>query len=245
MASIAEIKKYPIPQHVAVIMDGNGRWAKLRNQDRLIGHQQGATALRNTLEGALELGIKYLTVYAFSIENWNRTESEVSGLMNLFVTTCKLELPTLQKHNIRFRAIGNLAMLNKDCQNSIRVMEEQTMQNTSLTLLVAISYSSRWEIANAAKQIAQGVQAGDISIDDIDEQMVAKHLLTHDIPDPDLLIRTSGEYRISNYLLWQIAYTELYFTDCFWPDFNKEQLFEAVADYQKRERRFGKTSEQL
>lgn len=245
MVSIAEIKKYPIPQHVAVIMDGNGRWAKLRNKDRLIGHQQGAAALRNTLEGALELGIKYLTVYAFSIENWNRTESEVSGLMNLFVKTCKLELPTLQKHNIRFKAIGNLAMLNKDCQNSIRVMEEQTGQNTGLTLLVAISYSARWEIANAAKCIAEDVQAGKYHIDDIDEQTVSQHLLTRDIPDPDLLIRTSGEYRISNYLLWQIAYTELYFTDCFWPDFNKEQLFEAVSDYQKRERRFGKTSEQL
>lgn len=245
MTSIAEIKKHTIPQHIAVIMDGNGRWAKAQNKERLEGHRQGAVALRATLEGAVELGVKYLTVYAFSIENWNRTEAEVNGLMSLFVKTCTLELPTLQKHNIRFKAIGNLDMLGEDCRNSIRTMEEQTAGNTALTLVVSISYGSRWEIANAAKQIALRVQAGELNANEVNEDLFSQYLLTSHIPDPDLLIRTSGEYRISNYLLWQIAYSELYFTNTYWPDFNKETLFEAVADYQKRERRFGKTSEQL
>lgn len=245
MTSIAEIKKHTIPRHIAIIMDGNGRWAKAQNKERLEGHRQGAVALRATLEGAVELGVKYLTVYAFSIENWNRTREEVSGLMHLFVQTCALELPALQKHNIRFKAIGNMDMLGEDCRNSIRTMEESTASNTALTLVVAISYGSRWEIANAAKLIARQAQQGNLDADDVNEDLFSQYLLTRTIPDPDLLIRTSGEYRISNYLLWQIAYAELYFTNTYWPDFNKETLYEAVADYQKRERRFGKTSEQL
>ena len=242
---IDEIKKNPIPQHIAVIMDGNGRWAKARNKERLEGHQKGAMALRETLEGAILLGVKYITVYAFSIENWQRSPEEVQGLMALFVQSCSTELPTLQKHNIRFKVIGNLNMLDEACRQAINAVERQTKNNTALTLQVAISYGSRQEILHAAKSIAIAVQKNKINIADIDENVFASYLYTNDIPDPDLLIRTSGEYRISNYLLWQIAYSELYFTDIFWPDFTKEELFKAVANYQQRERRYGKTTEQL
>ena len=245
MLTLQEIKQQPIPQHIAVIMDGNGRWAKEHGQQRLAGHQQGAHALREVMEGSIMLGVQYLTVYAFSIENWNRSQDEVLGLMQLFVHTCKEELPTLQKYGVCFHAIGNLSMLNNYCREAIQEVEEKTKHNTTLHFQVAISYGSRWEIVDAAKQIAKDVKDGKIALESIDEQLFSNYLQTKNIPDPDLLIRTSGEYRISNYLLWQIAYSELYFTDCYWPDFTKEKLFLAVENYQNRERRCGKTSEQI
>ena len=245
MVSLEEIKSKPVPEHVALIMDGNGRWAKQRSQQRLDGHRQGVYALRSTLEGCLSAGVKYLTVYAFSIENWNRSPEEISGLMDLFVHSCHAEVDNLNENNIRFRAIGKLDMLSEQCYQNLKLTEEKTKNNTALTLIIAISYGSRWEIANAAKQIAQDIELHKIHPEQIDEQLFSKYLTTNFLPDPDLLIRTSGEYRISNYLLWQIAYSELYFTEVFWPDFTKEELYKAIADFQKRERRFGKTSEQV
>ncbi len=245
MVSLEDIKSKPIPEHIAVIMDGNGRWAKQRSQQRLEGHRQGALALRRVLEGCLSVGVKYITVYAFSIENWNRSPEEVGGLMELFIEYCHNELSTLNDNNIRFRAIGKLDMLSSECYQKLKVTEEKTKGNTALTLVIAISYGSRWEITHAAKQIAEDVKSGNIQSEQIDETLFSNYLTTNFMPDPDLLIRTSGEYRISNYLLWQIAYTELYFTDVLWPDFTKEELYKAIADFQKRERRFGKTSEQI
>ena len=245
MVSLEDIKSKPVPEHVALIMDGNGRWAKQRSQQRLDGHRQGVTALRSTLEGCLSAGVKYLTVYAFSIENWSRSPEEVSGLMDLFVQSCHAEVGNLNENNIRFKAIGKLDMLSNECYKKLKDTEEQTKNNTALNLVIAISYGSRWEIANAAKLIAEDVKSNKIQCEEIDEQLFANYLTTNFMPNPDLLIRTSGEYRISNYLLWQIAYTELYFTEVFWPDFTKEELYKAIADFQKRERRFGKTSEQI
>jgi len=245
MATLDDIKKGEIPAHIAVIMDGNGRWAKQKGKERIEGHQAGAAALRSTLEGCLAAGVKYLTVYAFSLENWNRTPDEVDALMYLFVQTCCNELDTLMQNNIRFRAIGKLDMLNQECLEKLRETEEKTKQNTALTLVVAISYGSQWEIANAAKTIAEKVATQQINPQDIDETLFSSYLTTHFMPNPDLLIRTSGEFRISNFLLWQLAYTELYFTDVFWPDFTKEELYSAIASYQLRERRIGKTSEQI
>jgi undecaprenyl diphosphate synthase len=226
-------------------MDGNGRWAKQRSLQRLDGHRQGVSALRSTLEGCLSAGVKYLTVYAFSIENWNRSPEEISGLMDLFVHSCLAEVDNLNENNIRFRAIGKLDMLSGECYKNLKLTEEKTKNNTALTLIIAISYGSRRETANAAKQIAQDVESHKIQAEQIDEQLFANYLTTNFLLDPDLLIRTSGEYRISNYLLWQIAYSELYFTKVLWPDFTKEELYKAIADFQKRERRFGKTSEQI
>ena len=245
MVSLEDIKSKPVPEHVALIMDGNGRWAKQRSQQRLEGHKQGVFALRSTLEGCLSAGVKYLTVYAFSIENWNRSPEEVGGLMDLFVQSCHAELDNLNENNIRFRAIGKLDMLSEECYKKLKITEEKTENNTALTLAIAISYGSRWEIANAAKLIAEDVKSNKIKSEQIDEHLFAHYLTTNFMPNPDLLIRTSGEFRISNYLLWQIAYAELYFTDVLWPDFTKEELYKAIADFQKRERRFGKTSEQL
>jgi len=245
MVSLEDIKLMPVPEHIAMIMDGNGRWAKQRSLQRLDGHRQGVSTLRNILEGCLSVGVKYLTVYAFSIENWRRSSDEVSGLMELFVHSCLAEVDSLNKNNIRFRAIGKLDMLSEECSKNLKLTEEQTKNNTDLTLVIAISYSSRWEIAHAAKQIAEDVKIHKIQTEQIDEQLFTNYLTTNFLPDPDLLIRTSGEYRISNYLLWQIAYSELYFTDVLWPDFTKEELYKAIADFQKRERRFGKTSEQI
>jgi len=245
MVSLEDIKSKPVPQHVALIMDGNGRWAKQRSLERLDGHKQGVSALRSTLEGCLSAGVKYLTVYAFSIENWNRSPEEVSGLMDLFVHSCLAEIDSLNENNIRFRAVGKLDMLSGECYKNLKLTEEKTKNNTALTLVIAISYGSRWEIVDAAKRIAEDVKSHKIQPEQIDEQLFASRLTTHFMPDPDLLIRTSGEYRISNYLLWQIAYSELYFTDVLWPDFTKEELYNAIAAFQKRERRFGKTSEQI
>ncbi|MDR0603510.1 MAG: isoprenyl transferase [Bacteroidales bacterium] len=245
MISLEDIKLNAVPRHIAIIMDGNGRWAKQRQQQRIEGHIQGAAALKSTLEGCLAVGVKYLTVYAFSLENWDRSPQEVNSLMNLFVNYCHTEVDNLNKNNIRFKAIGKLDMLNDECYRVLKITEEKTKDNTALTLVVAISYGSRWEIVHAAQQLAKEIACHKIQSEQINEQLFAKYLITDFMPDPDLLIRTSGEYRISNYLLWQIAYTELYFTNVLWPDFTKEELYEAIADYQKRERRFGKTSEQI
>jgi undecaprenyl diphosphate synthase len=245
MDIVENIKTKTIPEHIAVIMDGNGRWAKQQGKQRIEGHAQGAAALRNALEACLLVGVKYLTVYAFSIENWNRSPVEVSGLMDLFVKSCHTEIDNLNANHIRFRAIGKLDMLSEACYRELRSTEEKTKHNADLTLVVALSYGSRWEIVEAAKQIANEVENQHLRSEQIDEQVFANYLTTNFMPYPDLLIRTSGEYRISNYLLWQLAYTELYFTPTLWPDFTKEELYKAIADYQTRERRFGKTSEQI
>jgi len=245
MVVLDAIKKGTIPTHIAIIMDGNGRWAKQQQKDRIEGHQAGADALRSVLEGCLSAGVKYLTVYAFSLENWHRSPKEVEALMYLFIQACRNELDNLMQNNIRFRAIGKLDMLNEECLDILKETEEKTKNNTDLTLVVAISYGSQWEIAHAAKAIAEQVHSGKITPQNIDENLFSTYLTTHFMPDPDLLIRTSGEFRISNFLLWQLAYSELYFTDVFWPDFTKEELYKAIADYQLRERRFGKTSEQI
>lgn len=245
MIDLELLKSKNVPGHVAIVMDGNGRWAKQKGKPRLEGHQNGAAALQNALEGCLSLGVKYLTVYAFSIENWNRSPEEVRGIMELFVKSCHSEIDNLMQNNIRFRAIGKLDMLSEECLKELGATEEVTKNNTKLTLNVAISYGSRWEITNAARKIAYKVQAEKLNPEYIDEQLFASYLVTSYMPDPDLLIRTSGEYRISNFLLWQIAYTEFYFTDVLWPDFTTEDFYKAIADYQNRERRFGKASEQI
>lgn len=234
-----------LPQHVAVIMDGNGRWAKLHGKERLFGHYNGVESVRAVLETSVKLGIKYLTLYTFSTENWNRPKAEVDGLMELLVENIVKETPTFHKHNIRFTTIGNNSQLPEKAQLKLNECIEETASNTGLTLVLALSYSSRWEITDAVKRIARKVQDGELKLDDINDQVVSDNLTTAGIPDPELLIRTSGELRLSNYLLWQLAYTELYFTDTLWPDFREENFYEAIVDYQKRERRFGKTSEQL
>lgn len=232
-----------LPKHIAVIMDGNGRWAKGLGKLRIFGHQNGVKAVRETLEGTIELGIPYLTLYAFSSENWHRPQKEVQALMELLVSSLTKELPLFHKHNIRLNAIGQLEDLPVDCQKALSQTMDATRDHTRCTLTLALSYGSRKEILHATKTIAQEIQNGQLDIAGITEEEFAKRLYTHDIPDPDLMIRTSGEYRISNYLLWQLAYAELWFTDKMWPEFTREDLFLAVLDYQKRERRFGKTSE--
>lgn len=234
-----------LPQHIGIIMDGNGRWAKQRGKLRIFGHEKGVNSVREVSEGAAEIGIKYLTLYAFSTENWSRPKSEVEALMRLLVRIINKETKTLNKNNIRLLAIGDLKSLPSDCYNELMEAIQKTSQNTRMSLILALSYSSRWEIVNAVKQIAAKAANQEISIDDITQEMISNHLTTASIPDPELLIRTSGEQRISNFLLWQIAYSELYFPEKLWPDFNREDLFEAVLKYQGRERRFGKTSEQL
>jgi undecaprenyl diphosphate synthase len=234
-----------LPQHVAITMDGNGRWAKGRGKLRIFGHHNGVIAVRDVVEGATELGIKYLTLYTFSSENWKRPKLEVTAIMELMVATIHKEIRTFMENNIRLNAIGDLEQLPAKCHRELTKAIETTAQNTGLVLTLALSYSSRREILQAAKSIALKVKNGDIDIDDIDEKLFESNLYTGDMPDPELLIRTSGEHRISNYLLWQIAYAELYFTAKLWPDFRREDFYEAVLDYQKRERRFGKTSEQV
>ena len=240
-----ELKKNCIPRHVAVIMDGNGRWAELHGNDRIFGHRQGVDAVRSIVEGAGELGIKYLTLYAFSTENWDRPKEEVNALMSLLVNAIVQETDNLNDKNVKMLAIGNLTSLPVDVQKKLAEAVQDTFQNTGLNLVLALSYSGRWDILEATKQIAGKVQSGEITINQINESMVISQLSTVGIPDPELLIRTSGEYRISNFLLWQIAYSEFYFTPILWPDFRKENLFEAIVDFQRRERRFGKTSEQI
>ncbi|MBN8695846.1 MAG: isoprenyl transferase [Bacteroidetes bacterium] len=234
-----------LPKHIAIIMDGNGRWAKQQGAERIYGHENGVKSVRDAVEAAAELGVEYLTLYAFSTENWNRPKEEVIALMQLLVHTINAETPTLNKNNIRLKAIGDLKSLPGDCYNELQEAMEATKNNSRTTLVLALSYSSRWELVNAMKQIAEQVENKQLSSSDITEETINKNLCTADIPEPELMIRTSGEHRISNFLLWQLAYAELYFTDKFWPDFKKEDLYEAIIDYQNRERRFGKTSEQL
>jgi undecaprenyl diphosphate synthase len=234
-----------LPQHIAVIMDGNGRWAKKKGNLRIFGHRNAVEAVRAVTEGAGELGIKYLTLYAFSTENWNRPKAEIDGLMELLVSTLKQEIKRLMENQVKLITIGETAHLPSECQQNLDWAVEQTKNNNGLTLILALSYSGRWEIINAVKEIAREVQEGNINPADINEGLLENYLQTTGIPDPELLIRTSGELRISNFLLWQIAYTELYITPTLWPDFRKEHLYEAIWSYQQRERRFGKTSEQL
>lgn len=239
------IDKEKLPQHIAIIMDGNGRWAKERDKDRLFGHQHGVISVREVVEGCAEIGIKYLTLYAFSTENWNRPESEVNGLMELLVTTIRKEAETLSKNGVRLWVIGDLDSLPQNCKNELEEAMQLTEHNTNLNLVLALSYSSKWEIVNAVKQIAAKAKTDEIDVETIDEQTFRSYLTTKDFPDPELMIRTSGEHRISNFLLFQMAYAELYFTHTHWPDFRKKNLYEAILNYQNRERRFGKISEQL
>ncbi|WP_161890107.1 isoprenyl transferase [Pontibacter russatus] len=234
-----------LPRHIAVIMDGNGRWAKQRGGLRIFGHQNAVKAVRDTVEAAAELGVEYLTLYAFSTENWSRPMEEVSALMTLLVSTIRKETATLNKNNIRLQTIGDTASLPKACQRELLEAMDLTKQNSRMTLVLALSYSGRWDITQAMRQVALQVEQGNLQADDISEATIAAHLSTAGIPDPELLIRTSGEQRISNFLLWQLAYTELYITELLWPDFRKEQLYEAIISFQRRERRFGKTSEQI
>ena len=234
-----------LPSHVAIIMDGNGRWAKEKGEDRLYGHLHGVESVRNIVEGAAELGIKYLTLYAFSTENWDRPEYEVSGLMELLVDTIHNEVPTLNKNNIKLHVIGDINMLPDAAKVELTGALDKTSMNAGLNLIMALSYSSRWEIVNAIKLIAKDVKEDKLAVNDITQGVLQKYLTTRDFPDPELMIRTSGEYRISNFLLYQLAYSELYFTNTLWPDFRKENLYAAILDFQSRERRFGKTGEQI
>lgn len=239
------IDKARLPQHIAIIMDGNGRWAKERGKLRVFGHQSGVAAVRDTVEGAVEIGVKYLTLYAFSTENWNRPKLEVSALMELLVNTINKETKTLMDNGVKLNAIGSLDKLPSRCHDRLFEAIEKTSGNGNCTLTLALSYSARWEITEAARKLAREVAQGQLLPDEIDESRFAQCLETHDLPDPELMIRTSGEQRISNYLLWQLAYAELYFTDKMWPEFRRADLFEAILAYQRRERRFGLTSEQL
>ena len=242
---IEELKKNYIPHHVAVIMDGNGRWAELHGNDRIFGHRQGVDAVRSVVEGAGEAGIEYLTLYAFSTENWDRPKEEVNALMSLLVNAIIQETKNLNEKNVKMLAIGDLASLPDDVQSKLNEAIQSTSSNTGLKLVLALSYSGRWELVEAVKKIVRETKNGELTENQITECLISNHLSTAGIPDPELLIRTSGEYRISNFLLWQIAYSEFYFTPLLWPDFRKENLFEAIADFQRRERRFGKTSEQI
>ncbi len=234
-----------LPKHIAIIMDGNGRWAKLKGMMRVFGHEHGSKAVREAVEASARLGIQNLTLYAFSTENWNRPKTEVETLMKLLVSSLRKEMKSLHENNIRLCTIGNFERLAPAVQKELREVMERTKDNSRMTLTIALSYGSREEIICAVKEISHKVKNNIISIDDIDESFINQHLYTQNLPDVDLLIRTSGECRISNFLLWQIAYAELYFTDVLWPDFKEEHLLMAIADYQKRERRFGKTSEQI
>jgi undecaprenyl diphosphate synthase len=234
-----EIDKNRIPQHIAIIMDGNGRWATERGKERSVGHQAGVETVRRITSECVRLGVKYLTLYTFSTENWNRPADEISALMGLVLTSLEDEI--FMKHNVRFRVIGDLKRLPENVQQKLKETEEHTAKNSAMTMIVALSYSSRWEITNAVQEIvAEGMEPKDIT-----EETIAQHLTTNFMPDPDLLIRTGGEVRISNYLLWQIAYSELYFCDTYWPDFSEEDLHKAIASYQNRQRRFGKTEAQV
>jgi undecaprenyl diphosphate synthase len=234
-----------LPQHIAIIMDGNGRWAKAQGKHRIFGHKNGVKAVREVSEGCAELGVKYLTLYAFSTENWNRPQTEVSALMELLFLTIGREIKTLQKNNIRLNAIGHINTLPESSKKALQEAIEATKNNTRLTLTLALSYGSREEITEAAKKMAVDFKEGKITLEDFTQQTLSSYLYTSQIPDPELMIRTSGEHRISNFLLWQQAYTELYFTDKFWPEFERNDLYTAILDFQQRERRFGMTGEQI
>lgn len=240
-----QINPSRVPKHVAIIMDGNGRWAKQKGHMRIFGHRQGVKAVRAAIESAAEIGVKYLTLYAFSTENWTRPEQEVNALMELLVDTIESELPTLMKNNIKLATIGDLAKLPKKCQAQLDKTKGKTAENDSLTLVLALSYSGRWDIIEAIKRIGIDVKEGKLAPEEINDGLLDQALSTSCFPNPDLLIRTSGEQRISNFLLWEIAYSELYFTPVLWPDFTKDDFYKAIVDYQARERRFGKTSEQI
>jgi undecaprenyl diphosphate synthase len=240
-----KIIKEKLPRHIAIIMDGNGRWAKQQGQQRVFGHQHGVRSVRETTEAAAEIGIEYLTLYAFSTENWNRPKMEVNALMALLVETLRKEIETLNKNNIRLQAIGDLARLPKRTYNTLVEAIENTKNNSRMTLVLALNYSARWEILNAAQSLAKEVEDHKIKPTDIDEARFASALSTKGMPDPELLIRTSGEHRLSNFLLWQMSYTEFHFMDIFWPEFRKEHFYGAIIDFQNRERRFGKTGEQV
>ena len=245
MNLLESIDKTNLPQHLAIIMDGNGRWAKQQGFLRAFGHENGTKSVKNTIKTCAKLGIEYLTLYAFSTENWNRPKLEVEALMKILINSLKKELGTLQENNIKLNAIGNLEKLPKSAQKELLDVMEKTKNNTRLTLTLALSYGSREELVQAVRIISDKVKNNIISIDSIDDSIINEHLYTQNLPEVDLLIRTSGEHRISNFLLWQIAYAELYFTDILWPDFKEQDLYEAIISYQKRERRFGKTSEQI
>ncbi|WP_281226837.1 isoprenyl transferase [Flavobacterium aquiphilum] len=240
-----QINKDNIPKHVAIIMDGNGRWAKQQGFIRTLGHKTGSKSLKKIIKESSDIGIEYLTLYAFSTENWNRPKLEVDTLMKVLINTLKKELKTMLEDNVKMNAIGNLDKLPENAQKQLFEVIEKTKDNTKLTITLALSYGSREELVNAVRIISDKVKNNIISIDNIDDSIINEHLYTHNLPDVDLLIRTSGEYRISNFLLWQIAYSELYFTDVLWPDFKEKDLHQAIIAYQKRERRFGKTSEQI
>ena len=242
---LSQVDKTRLPRHIAIIMDGNGRWAKEQGQDRLFGHFHGVESVRNIVEGCAELGVEYLTLYAFSTENWDRPEYEVVGLMELLVSTIHNEVESLHKNNIRLHVIGDMNMLPEYAKKELDEALDITKENTGLNLIMALSYSGRWELLNAVKNIAHEVKTNRLSVEAIDQDTLQRFLCTSEFPDPELMIRTSGEYRISNFLLYQPAYAELYFTQVRWPDFRKEDLYEAILDYQGRERRFGKTSEQV
>jgi undecaprenyl diphosphate synthase len=234
-----------IPSHIAIIMDGNGRWAKKKGAMRIFGHQNAIKAVRAATEGSAELGVEYLTLYAFSTENWNRPKEEVDALMRLLVSTISSEIKTLQDNNIKLTTIGNTTELPAGCQKELKEAMQATANNDGMTLILALSYSGRWEITNAAKALAQDIASGKVNPEEICESKFSDYLQTANFPDPELMIRTSGEMRISNFLLWQLAYTEIHITEVLWPDFREDDLFKAILDFQKRERRFGKTSEQV
>ncbi len=242
---LPKINKQQLPKHIAIIMDGNGRWAEEKGQERLYGHFHGVESVRDIVEGAAELGVQYLTLYAFSTENWDRPRQEVDGLMSLLVDTIHKEVPILNKNNIRLHVIGNLDMLPEFAAKELAEALDLTQKNTGLNLIMALSYSSRWELVNAVKNIGIDVKEGKINPSTINAETLEQYLSTSEFPDPELMIRTSGEYRISNFLLYQLAYAELYFTNTRWPDFRKENLYEAIINYQSRERRFGKTGHQI
>ena len=239
------IKHQPLPRHIAIIMDGNGRWAKGRGKLRVFGHENGTKAVRTAVETCVKLGIEHLTLYAFSTENWSRPKLEVKTLMRLLISSLKKEISTLQKNNIRLQALGDISSMPPQVFQELTQVMEATKSNSTMTLNLALNYGSRDELTHCMREIAQKIKKNIISIEKIDETVINEHLYSRNLPDVDLLIRTSGEQRISNFLLWQIAYAELYFTDVFWPDFTDQHLYEAIANYQNRERRFGKTSEQL
>lgn len=234
-----------IPTHIAIIMDGNGRWAKRRGLPRVAGHREGVRSVRDVVEACAQLGVKYLTLFAFSTENWRRPKEEIDTLMKLLIKTLRSETEKLHKNDIKLMAIGDIDSLPKEVRQELKDAMEKTKNNKRMVLNLALSYSGRWEIIEAVKEIARDVKKGKVKIEEIDDKLFSNYLKTAGIPDPDLLIRTSGELRISNFLLWQIAYTELYITDCLWPDFRRKHLYEAIRDYQRRERRFGMTSEQI
>ena len=234
-----------IPQHIAIIMDGNGRWANEKGQERLFGHSSGVKSVREAIKTAIELGVSYITLYAFSIENWNRPKQEVDGLMDLLISSIANEIEEFNENGVRLLTIGDINNLPENCMLSINDAVSRTSENSKLTLILAVNYSSKWEITQAVRTITESVNNNELAITEITENLIQRHLSTNSIPDPELLIRTSGEYRISNFLLWQIAYTELYFTEILWPDFRRNDFIQAVIEYQNRERRFGLLSTQI